>query len=90
MSSQYSDISKKIGWSGTASIPTIAEAEALHARVKKHDAAAYEQGFIIHRVAASPTMPEHRKALSIIYDAWMIGTKYFQGQSGNKQVSYDL
>jgi hypothetical protein len=90
MSSQYSDISKEIGWSGTATIPSIEEANELRNKVKQNDREAFKQSFIIHRFASSPTHPDHEKAMRIVYDAWCIGMKHFQMQSGEKQVSFDI
>lgn len=90
MSSQFTDISKEIGWSGTAAIPTIEEANELLALVKKNDREAFKQAFIIHRFASSPTKQEHKQAMQIINEAWTAGMRHFQLQSGAKQVSNDF
>ena len=74
----YTQISKKIGWEGKASIPSILEANQLLELVKKEDEYAFEKVFTIHRFAPSGTSVEHSEAMNIIFEAYKKGEQIFK------------
>ncbi|WP_017258423.1 hypothetical protein [Pedobacter arcticus] len=77
----YTAISKKIGWEGTATIPTIAEAKELKELVQKADAYAFEKVFRIHRFASHDQLSEaNEEAMKIIYEAFCLGDPIFRAK----------
>lgn len=77
----YTAISKKIGWEGKATIPTIAEATELKGLVQKEDAYAFEKVFKIHRFASYEQLSEsNEEALKIIYEAFCLGESIFRAK----------
>ena len=74
----YTQISKKLGWQGTAEIPSIAEAEQLKELVRKGDAYAFEKAFKIHRFAGSGSTLEQSTAMNIVHEAYTIGAQFFR------------
>jgi len=76
--SVYSDISKRIGWEGSSSIPSVELAQELLEKVtRQHCQVAFEQVFRIHRFAPTSETEEEYEAMLIIYEAYTKGTSIF-------------
>jgi hypothetical protein len=76
--STYSEISKRIGFEGKASIPTLQHAIELLRKV--HDdksEEAFEEVFKIHRFAESPDNDSDIDTMNVIMDAFTVGKKIF-------------
>lgn len=76
----YTQISKKIGWDGRASIPTMTEAERLLELVKQEDESAFEAVFRIHRFAANAGSNDDVEAMNLIYTAFITGSNIWNKQ----------
>jgi hypothetical protein len=77
--SKYSDISKRVGWNGFTTIPTVSFATLLRNKVvNEHCEHSFEQVLRIYRFAPTSNTDDGYKAMCIIYDAHTKGTEIFK------------